>query len=101
MVDDHYAGFALIRKITGCNEEYYSVAEFFIMKKYRQKNIGKQAAYEIFNMHKGIWHVFQHEQNQTAQKFWRNIIGEFTEGNYKELSRKESGVEGPCQRFKT
>ena len=101
IVNEEYAGFALIRKIFKDEESYYSMAEFFVLKKYRRKNVGKKAAYIIFKTYKGTWHIHQHEKNIPSQKFWREIIKEFTKNNYKEVSKEESGVDGPCQIFHT
>lgn len=99
--DGRYVGFALIRKISNKDEKHYSMAEFFILKKYRRKNIGKKAAYILFDNYKGSWHIHQHEKNIPSQIFWRNIIKEYTENNYKELSKEESDFDGPCQIFQT
>ena len=54
-------GFALVRLIESAQRSHYSIAEFFVMKKYRKKGIGKQTAIQLFNLHKGLWEVFQRE----------------------------------------
>ncbi len=101
IVNEQYGGFALIRRIITKDDVYYSMAEFFVLKKYRRRNIGKRAAFILFDKYKGTWHIHQHEKNKPSQIFWRNIINEFTKNNYKELSQEESGVDGPCQMFHT
>jgi len=77
-------GFALVRLIESDQRSYYSIAEFFVLKKYRKKGIGKQIATQLFNLHKGLWEVFQRESNKPAQLFWSNVIGAYTKGNFTE-----------------
>ena len=60
------------------------MAEFFIMKKYRRKGIGKSIAEQVFTIHKGQWQIYQKESNRPAQVFWRKIIADYTNGQFKE-----------------
>ena len=89
MKDEKYVGFVLVRFIEGDKREYFSIAEFFILKKYRQMGIGKSVANQIFNLHRGQWEVYQKESNKPAQIFWNKIIHEYTKGQFKE--RFENG----------
>lgn len=84
VVDGKYAGFVLIRFIKSEERNYYSIAEFFIMKKYRRGGLGKAVAHRVFDMHRGEWEVFEIEPNKPAQAFWRKVISEHTNGNYTE-----------------
>lgn len=83
------AGFALVRKIQTIEKTFFSMAEFFVMKKYRRLGIGKQAAIALFDLHPGAWEVFQLETNIPAQYFWNKIISEYTRDQYTE--RVEQG----------
>ncbi|RXZ77429.1 GNAT family N-acetyltransferase [Paenibacillaceae bacterium] len=83
-LDGKYVGFVLVRFIESKDRNYFSIAEFFIMKKYRKEGIGKAVAKQIFNLHKGQWEVYQLETNKPAQVFWNKTIDEFTQGNFKE-----------------
>jgi predicted acetyltransferase len=65
------------------------MSEFFVMKKYRRKGLGKAAAEQIFHLHRGQWEVFQKESNKPAQAFWRKIIDEYTRGQF--TDRSEGG----------
>ncbi|WP_274650109.1 GNAT family N-acetyltransferase [Paenibacillus humicola] len=87
--NDKYAGFVLVRLIESGERRYFSMAEFFMMKKYRKKGIGKSVAKQIFHLHKGQWEVFQLESNQPARIFWTKVIDEFTQGQFK--ARVENG----------
>lgn len=87
--DGKYVGFVLVRFIESDERDYFSIAEFFILKKYRREGIGKAVAGRIFDLHKGQWEVFQKETNKPAQLFWNKIIDEYTAGHFKE--RFENG----------
>jgi predicted acetyltransferase len=83
------AGFVLVRRIQTDEENYFSIAEFFIMKNYRRLGLGKRVAKEIFDLHIGQWEVFQIEKNKPAQFFWKKTINEYTNGDFQE--RVEAG----------
>lgn len=47
------AGFVLVREIKVADTtSKYSVAEFFILRKYRRQGIGREVAYKVFEMFK-------------------------------------------------
>ena len=62
--------------------------------------VGKNMAFAVFNKHPGPWRVRQISGCEAATKFWRRVIGEYTNGNY-----TESQIENPpwglsvCQQF--
>ncbi|MEP7374258.1 MAG: GNAT family N-acetyltransferase [Chitinophagaceae bacterium] len=87
--NEKYIGFILVRFIETPERSYFSIAEFFIMKRYRLEGIGKSAAWEIFNLHKGQWEVYQKENNKPARAFWNKAISGYTRGQFKD--RSESG----------
>jgi len=87
--DEKYVGFVFVRFIESPERNYFSIAEFFIMKKYRNEGIGKTVAEKIFNLHRGQWEVYQKESNKPAQLFWTKVIDEYTKGQFKE--RLEEG----------
>jgi predicted acetyltransferase len=87
--EEKYAGFVLVRFIESGERNYFSMAEFFVMKKYRREGIGRAIAGQVFGLHKGQWEVYQKESNKPAQVFWNKIIDEYTKGKFKE--RLENG----------
>jgi predicted acetyltransferase len=82
--EEMYIGFVFVRKIETPEKSYFSIAEFFIMRKYRRQGFGRIVANEIFNLHRGRWEVFQMEANKPAQFFWKEIITEYTKGQLTE-----------------
>lgn len=83
------AGFILVREVQEEGKRYWSIAEFFIMKKFRLSGLGKHAAHQVFQNHKGNWEVFQIESNKPAQAFWRKVISDYTRGHF--VERTEEG----------
>ena len=86
-VSGKLAGFVLVREIEASelSVPFYSMAEFFILKKYRKQAIGKQAAFQVFGRFKGSgaslgW------KNLPAQNFWTTIISEYKAGEYSETT---------------
>jgi predicted acetyltransferase len=61
-----------------------TISEFFVMKKYSGKGIGKIAAKQVFDMFPGKWLIHQVAKNYNAQAFWRKVIYDYTKGSYKE-----------------
>jgi len=96
MVNGNYAGFVLVNAHSYLVEEdnVRAIAEFFIMRKYRLKGIGKMAAKHVFNTHKGIWEVLQHGNNPASKAFWEKAIHEYTNGNYSVQDVKTEKWEG-------
>lgn len=83
-VDGKLAGFVMI-----CDYCYVSkdadrlfVSEFFIMKKYRKKGVGKFAAKQIFKMHPGKWELTVNPNNTPSLIFWESVIKETVGNDY-------------------
>lgn len=89
-------GFSIIEPIDG----YSEIVDFYVVLAYRKKMVGKNMAFAVFNKHPGPWRIRQIAGSEAATKFWRRVIGEYTNGNY-----TESQIENPpwglsiCQIF--
>ncbi|WP_136605433.1 GNAT family N-acetyltransferase [Paenibacillus dokdonensis] len=86
-IDNNYAGFVLINSHSYLykDDNTKSVAEFFIMRKYRRTGNGKKVAIKIFDMFRGHWEVLQHGNNGPSKSFWKGVIEEYTKGNFELL----------------
>lgn len=101
-VADRLAGFVLVRDIKSDDQAVtHSIAEFFVMRKYRRRGVGRHVATMIFDRFPGRWLVCQEETNRPAQVFWRRVIGEYTQGNFTEEQLHSEEWHGPCQRFES
>jgi predicted acetyltransferase len=88
-VDDKYAGFVLVSEFPADDSDtmFWSITEFFVMKKYRRKGIGKYAACYVFDLHRGPWEVSQVYENEMSRYFWEDVISEYT-GNQFEIKKQ-------------
>lgn len=98
-VDGQLAGFVLVNQFTLLPTSEWSIAEFFIMRKYRRKGVGKTVAFSIFDKFRGVWETFQLDNNIPAQHFWRKVISEYTNGQYTETFLENESALGPVQQF--
>ena len=88
--NDNYIGFVMVNENLKFNKSGKCIAEFLVIPRYRRCHIGKRVAYDIFNMYDGLWEVQPMENNPFAYAFWKNIINEYTNGNYE---IKNDGIE--------
>ncbi len=95
-VDGKIGGFALICPHCDFRREENArcVGEFFVMLKYRRKGIGKKAAVELFDRHRGLWEVCYWKNNLPAGQFWKSVVEEYTDGNYRICGTKDNHNEG-------
>jgi predicted acetyltransferase len=101
-VDGRLAGFVLVRTLEEpAPEPVRSIAEFFILRKYRKLGVGRAAACHIFDRFPGCWSVAQLESNFPAQAFWRRVVAGYTNGNFEEMWRDDETWKGPVQTFTT
>ncbi len=89
-----FIGFVLVRIISTAEKNYFSIAEFLIMQKYRLRGIGRIVAEKVFNLHRGEWEIYQMDANKPAREFWRKIIWEYTGGLFSE--KMENGRTIQC-----
>ncbi|MGP1907780.1 GNAT family N-acetyltransferase [Metabacillus sp. JX24] len=79
-----YAGFALVR--FDMSDNVFSIAEFFILKKFRRNSLGTAVAHDLFRIHQGKWEVTQIERNVPARRFWEKTISMSADGEYSNIS---------------
>lgn len=101
-VDGRLAGFALIRRLDHPGSEpTWRMVEFFILRRYRRRGLGRQAATILFDRCPGRWEVGQIWGNQAAITFWRRVIGAYTGGRFSEEPVDPATAVGPIQVFRT
>ena len=78
-----WAGFALMDQDFICHPDFdYSLAEFFVMHKYRRHGAGRWMAQTLFARYPGRWELGRNPKNQTAYAFWEHVVADFTAGRY-------------------
>lgn len=100
-VSGKLAGFVLVRAIDSRDNVTHSIAEFFVMRKYRRQGIGRRVAWRIFDLFPGQWSVCQEEVNLPAQSFWRRVIAEYTQGMNIDEHLQTEEWHGPRQIFQS
>jgi len=95
-VNQKLAGFVLIQKGSPieADPDVWDIAEFFIMRKFRQKDIGQFVAHHIWTMHPGRWQIRVWDNNVTANLFWKNIIEKFSQKPAQGTKRAYQGHDG-------
>lgn len=83
MVDDNLAGFVMVNDYPEVESADFVISEFFVMYKYRNKGVGKFAAFYVFDMHKGAWQLKRHPKNMSSVHFWNRAIEQYTKGEYR------------------
>jgi predicted acetyltransferase len=91
--DNKYIGFVLVKYTASEQRNYFSIGEFFIVRKYRRKGLGRVVATQIFDAHRGEWEVHQIKTNHPAQIFWNTVIREYTRGDFSERWEGEKRIQ--------
>lgn len=100
-ISDSLAGFVLVNNYSVFNKDSNTktIAEFFIMRKWRKKGIGKDIAFRILDTHEGLWEVKQEKENIIAQKFWESVVNQYTDGRYRKHESHQPEWDGPIIYF--
>src|SRR5580658_4029516 len=78
--DGRLAGMVLVKRGSEASGDatVWDMAEFFVLRGYRRRRIGTQAAYQVWKQFPGRWEVRVMESNLLALSFWGNAISSFT-----------------------
>lgn len=95
-VDGKLAGLVLVRSCSEYQElgSPHNIAEFFVMKKYRRKGVGRAVSRMIFDRFPGGWEISVWKNNLPARRFWKQVVNEYTNGKYKTFAAAEKEVVG-------
>jgi len=100
-VEAHLAGFVLVNRHSILVDDANTIAEFFVMKKYRLHGIGEYIAGYLFDLLPGEWEVRELSNNTVAQSFWRKVIVQYTKSDYQECILSDERWNGPIQTFQS
>ena len=101
MAEGKLAGFALVDQAVKLPGGDFWMDQFFVLKKYRRRGVGRAVAHELFTRHQGRWQVGQMADNGAALAFWRATIAAYTGGHFDEHSVTEGWWQGTIQAFST
>jgi predicted acetyltransferase len=95
------AGFALVHRLNRPGgEPSWGMAEFFVLRRYRRRGLGRRAARDLFDRFPGRWEVGELRANAGAVAFWRRVIDEYTGGRFSEEGADDPASDGPLQVFR-
>lgn len=97
--DGHYAGLALVDDRVRLAGNQRWMAQFFVLRKYRRRGIGRLAACTVFDTLRGRWEVGQMPGNDAAHAFWRRVIGRYTGGAFSDQQLDDARWRGWLQTF--
>lgn len=86
---DTLLGFVIVKK-SSC-KPLFEIEQFFILKKYNGRGIGKLAAFKTFDRYRGYWKVTIIEKNYSARSFWKKVIKEYSDDSHNESYDKKHG----------
>lgn len=98
--NSHLAGFVLVNRHSILLQDANTIAEFFVMRKYRRQGVGAAAAKQVFNKFPGQWEVRELLSNGAAHTFWQHTISLYTGGQYQEEFLNDERWSGPVQTFR-
>ena len=84
-VEGELAGFAGVKAADVNGRPGHCIQEFFILRKFRRRGLGKAAAEALFRRFPGPWLVEQLARNVAAQAFWRAVVADYTSGEFTTL----------------
>jgi len=64
----------------------HAIQEFFVLRKFRRRGVGRRIAFLLFDRFPGQWTVRFLTANAPAAGFWRAAIGEYTSGQFTEAA---------------
>jgi predicted acetyltransferase len=95
-VDGELAGLAMSRLL---DTDAREVAEFFVMRRYRRRGVGRTAAYQLLRMHPGTWSVSFDDANAAGGAFWPGVCRVVADGE-PDRRRKPSGTVYPGEELR-
>lgn len=86
-VDNEMAGFAIVDKKGSDPGVDFNMAQFFILRRFKGKGIGRQVACACFDRFKGVWEVMVLPENKGAYQFWKKVISIYTNSHFEEYTK--------------
>ena len=92
--DRNLAGFALVRRERDpeSGQPVTDLAEFFVLRGFRRRHIGTEAAMMLWDRFPGHWQVRVMSENRVACQFWKPLIETHTGGAFTETEEYLAGT---------
>ena len=100
-VDGDLAGFVFLNGWSPSGKSVdRSIAEFFVMRKYRRAGIGTRMAHGILRSRPGRWEIPVARYNAPALAFWQRVVRSLDPADLEELDGAGERWSGPIFRFR-
>jgi ribosomal-protein-alanine N-acetyltransferase len=86
--ENELAGFVIIDKKGSDPSVNFNVAQFFVLRKFKRKGIGRYVAEKCFDKFRGTWEVMVMPGNDGAYRFWQATIKKYCGNNFTEYTRE-------------
>ena len=93
------AGFVIVNSDPNAENGRYLIEEFFIMKRFQEKGVGREVAGQVFDMFGQDWVVRVISENLKGQSFWEKVIDSYTSGRFSTEVFNDESWEGPIYTF--
>jgi predicted acetyltransferase len=100
--DDALAGFVLVNRHAHSSQPCdFSMAEFFVARKWRRAGVGKTAALAVIAARSGQWDIAVARRNIPAQPFWRQVAEAVAGEAVEEIDQDDANWNGLILRFRS
>ena len=86
--ENELAGFVIVDKKGSTPDVDFNMAQFFILRKFKNKGIGQYVAQECFKKFPGTWEVMVIPNNTGALHFWQKTIRHYAGKHFEKNQRK-------------
>lgn len=99
--DGCVAGFVLVRRGSPASDDanVLDIAEFFVLRQFRKRGVGRAAAALLWNRMPGCWTIRASQSNPNAVQFWREVVAQYTCQRAMESVRSIGGSQWIVLRF--
>ena len=81
------AGFAIVDKKGSAPDIDFNMAQFFILRKFQHKGLGRYVAQQLFDKFQGTWEAMVLPGNEGSYRATRAAIQDYTKGEFTEYAR--------------
>ncbi|GAL06334.1 hypothetical protein JCM19237_1979 [Photobacterium aphoticum] len=75
---------AALTAIEAKDVAHFEICDFYVLPCFRKNKVGKQFITQLFARLGGAWEIKQVAGADHAVKFWRDVVGDYTSGQYEE-----------------
>jgi len=85
---EELAGFVLVRKYPE-NDSVYDIAQFFVLRKFKGKGIGKKSLELVVRLFPGKWQIRVLIENGGALNFWKSAVSNIVGDKYEQTKNMD------------